>query len=271
VPELPEAETTRRGIEPHVTDRRITRVKVRQPDLRWPVPTDLAKRLAGGRVVSLGRRGKYLLLNTTRGTLILHLGMSGSLRIVDEDSLPGPHDHVDIGFSGGKLLRLRDPRRFGAVLWGGDDPATHPLLRDLGPEPLEDHRLGATLWQASRGRQVAVKNFLMNSRVVAGVGNIYASEALFAAGIHPSRAAGRIGESRYDLLAEALRSVLSEAIEAGGTTLRDFVREDGRPGYFRISLKVYGRAGEPCTGCGGAIRLLRLGQRSSFYCPACQH
>jgi len=271
VPELPEAETTRRGIEPHVLGRRIEHVTVRQPQLRWPVPVDLEERLRGARVNSLARRGKYLLLYTTRGAAILHLGMSGSLRILEGAVPHGTHDRVDIALSGGKHLRFHDPRRFGAVLWGGDAPEGHPLLSKLGPEPLGDAFRGSTLWRASRGRRVAVKNFLMNSHIVAGVGNIYASEALFAAGIHPSRAAGRIGEKRYDLLAEVLRAVLCEAIEAGGTTLRDFVREDGRPGYFRIRLKVYGRAGEPCVACGGAIRQSRIGQRSSFYCPSCQH
>lgn len=270
MPELPEVETTRAGIEPYLRGRRITAVKVRQPRLRWPVPADLAQEITGKTVESVARRGKYLLLNVTGGAVLIHLGMSGNLRVIDDDVAPQLHDHVDIVLDSGKLLRLRDPRRFGAVLWAAGDPQVYPLLRELGPEPLEPAFDGDYLHQRARGRKIAVKNFLMNSRVVAGLGNIYANEALFLAGIHPARAAGRISLFRYWLLANAVKEVLHGAIGYGGTTLRDFVREDGRPGYFRHRLRVYGKAGENCIDCGRAITLRVVGQRSSFYCARCQ-
>ena len=271
MPELPEVETTRRGIAPHLEGRRLRGVVVRDARLRWPVPEDLDRRIRGRRVKAVRRRGKYLLIDLEgAGTLLLHLGMSGSLRLVACRQPPGPHDHVDLRIEGGRCLRLTDPRRFGALLWT-PAPDTHPLLRDLGPEPLSAGFDGAALWRRSRGRRVAVKNLLMDSRVVAGIGNIYANEALFRAGIHPARAAGRISKARYARLAQALREVLGEAIRAGGTTLRDFVRSDGRPGYFHHTLAVYDREGAPCPRCGHPIRRMRLGQRSTFYCPRCQH
>ncbi len=270
MPELPEVETTRRGIAPLVEGRRIAALRVRQRQLRWPVPAGLERRLAGQPIGAVRRRAKYLLLETPAGTLILHLGMSGSLRVVPTDAPPGKHDHVDLVLDDGACLRLRDPRRFGAVLFTREAAAAHPLLRELGPEPLGQDFDGEHLYRRSRGRRVAVKSFLMDSRIVVGVGNIYANEALFLAGISPRRAAGRISRVRYARLAEAVRTVLERAIAAGGTTLRDFTAVDGAPGYFRIALNVYDRAGQACPHCGEPIRLLRLGQRSTFYCARCQ-
>jgi formamidopyrimidine-DNA glycosylase len=270
MPELPEVETTRRGIAPHVTGRTVVRVLVREPRLRWPVPGELIEQLPCQTITSVGRRGKYLLLETAAGTALVHLGMSGSLRLIDADTLPETHDHVDIVFTDGRALRLRDPRRFGSLLWTTHPFEEHPLLRDLGPEPLDGDFGGDYLSTAARGRKVAVKHFIMNSHVVVGVGNIYANEALFLAGIHPRRAAGRIGRDRYHRLAAAICRVLNESITAGGTTLRDFINGVGEPGYFAIHLRVYGRGGEPCPGCAQLIREIRQGQRSTFYCPACQ-
>ncbi len=270
MPELPEVETTRRGIEPHVKGRRVTGVVVRQRRLRWPVPRALERALPGQVIRAVERRAKYLLLVTDAGTAIVHLGMSGSLRLVPADSAPGPHDHVDLVLDDGNCLRLTDPRRFGALLWTRTDPTRHRLLRDLGPEPFDAAFDGAWLYRRSRGRRVAVKSFLMDSHTVAGVGNIYANEALFLAGIHPARPAGRISRQRYERLAKSVRDILQQAIARGGTTLRDFVGGDGRPGYFQQTLRVYGRAGEPCMQCGAPIRATRIGQRSTFYCPRCQ-
>jgi formamidopyrimidine-DNA glycosylase len=274
VPELPEVETTLRGIRPHLQGRRITALAVREPRLRQPVPADLPSRVAGRSILGLSRRAKYLLIEVEGGTLILHLGMSGSLRVLPADSPPAKHDHADLVLSDGLCLRLRDPRRFGLLVWT-PDPASmaetrHPLLKDLGPEPLGEAFGGDHLYRESRHRRVAVKPFLMDGHVVVGVGNIYASESLFLAGIHPARACHRISLERYRRLAEAIRSVLGASIAQGGTSLRDFVQEDGNPGYFAQSLQVYGRAGEPCPSCGEPVRQRRIGQRSSFYCPRCQ-
>ena len=269
MPELPEVETTRRGITPHVAGRRVVSVNIREPRLRWPVPSDLARDLPGQRIRSVSRRAKFLLLESTAGCLILHLGMSGSLRIVSRDLPPDKHDHLDVVLDDGCCLRLHDPRRFGAALWTVADPYQHPLLKDLGPEPLEPEFNGAWLHGVSRARRVAVKSLLMNSRIVAGVGNIYASEALFLAGIHPARGAGRVSLARYDKLAESLRGVLQDAIAAGGTTLRDFVASDGTPGYFVQRLRVYGKAGEPCERCGAALLSRVIGQRATYYCGRC--
>ena len=269
MPELPEVETTRRGIAPLVEGRRVSRVVVRQPRLRWPVPEELPARLARRTLQRVERRAKYLLLRFGHGTLILHLGMSGSLRVVPPRTPPEKHDHFDLVL-GNRCLRLRDPRRFGAVLWTGEDPARHPLLANLGPEPLETAFDGAHLHRHSRGRATAVKNFIMDGRIVVGVGNIYASEALFEAGIHPARPCGRISLERYQRLADTIRRTLADAIEQGGTTLRDFRQADGRPGYFVQELKVYGREGAPCPRCGAPVRQRVIGQRSSFYCGRCQ-
>lgn len=270
MPELPEVETIRRGIAPLLLGRRIARVAVYEPRLRWPVPAELARCAAGAWVRSVDRRAKYLLLRTTRGSLILHLGMSGSLRVVDRGAPRARHDHLDVVLAGGQSLRLHDPRRFGAVLWTAGDPLAHPLLAGLGPEPLEDGFDGGVLHLRARGRRAPVKAFLMDGRVIAGVGNIYASEALFLAGIHPLRAAGRVSRDRYEALAAAVRTVLGEAIRQGGTTLRDYVRSDGVPGYFGVRLRVYGKGGDPCARCGRGLLARVIAQRPTVYCARCQ-
>ena len=269
MPELPEVETTRRGIAPLLEGRRVTSVEIRERRLRWPIPDRLGERLPGNRLLKVERRGKYLLLRFHHGSLILHLGMSGSLRVLPSGTPPERHDHFDLVL-GSRCLRLRDPRRFGAVLWHPGDPLRHPLLEKLGPEPLAEAFSGEYLYQSSRGRRLAVKSFLMDSRVVVGVGNIYASEALFRAGIHPARSCGRISPARYARLAEAVKETLRAAIEQGGTTLQDFRQADGNPGYFAQELQVYGRRGSPCPKCGAPIRQRIVGQRSSFYCGRCQ-
>jgi formamidopyrimidine-DNA glycosylase len=269
VPELPEVETSRRGIAPWVEQQEVRDVIVRDRRLRWPVPDDLELRLSGQRIRSVNRRAKYLLFDTAAGTAMLHLGMSGSVRIIDQDEPAGKHDHVDIRLESGKALRFRDPRRFGSLLWA-KDPAEHALLRDLGPEPLSDTFDGEYLWHASRGRKVSIKPFIMNSTIVVGVGNIYASEALYRAGIHPKRQAGRVARARMDCLATSIRSVLQRAIDAGGTTLRDFHGGDGEPGYFKQQLDVYDREGFPCRHCDTPITAVVLGQRSTYYCKTCQ-
>lgn len=270
MPELPEVETTRRGVEPHILKQRIRDVIVRQPQLRWPVPDDLPGVLKGSLIQSVERRAKYLLLKTPQGTLIMHLGMSGSLRIVAAGAAVETHDHIDICLSSGKALRFTDPRRFGAMLWTVQDPLQHKLLRNLGPEPLAEEFDGEHLYRLSRGRSAAVKQFIMDGHTVVGVGNIYANEALYMAGIHPKRAARRISLARYRQLAMAIKSVLGDAIAQGGTTLRDFVGGDGKPGYFKQQLNVYGRGGENCRDCGMVLHEIRLGQRSTVYCRHCQ-
>ena len=270
MPELPEVETTRCGIAPHITDNPVIDVIVRQPKLRWPIPRGLKQKLSGHRIERVERRAKYLLLGFSHGTLIMHLGMSGSLRIVPATDKPGKHDHVDIVFNNGKALRLTDPRRFGAVLWTAKDPAEHELLYSLGPEPLSDAFSGEYLFHRSRGRRNTIKQFIMDGKVVVGVGNIYASESLFLAGINPKREAGKVSRERFDKLALAIKQVLTAAIRQGGTTLRDFVGGDGKPGYFAQQLNVYGRMGEACHECGKPIKQIVLGQRSTYYCPQCQ-
>ncbi len=270
MPELPEVETVRRGIAPHVTGQTVERMVIRQRQLRWPVSRALPKAVAGRTIRRVGRRAKYLLIDAGAGHIIWHLGMSGSLRVLQDPPPPGPHDHVDMRLKSGATLRFRDPRRFGSMHWTRRDPLRHSLLAGLGPEPLGEGFDGAWLHARSQGRSVAVKNFLMDSKVVAGVGNIYASEALFRAGISPLRAAGRISAVRYERVAAAIKAVLSQAIEAGGTTLRDFMEVDGEPGYFAQELQVYGREGEACPQCGRPIRCRVVGQRSSFYCAGCQ-
>jgi formamidopyrimidine-DNA glycosylase len=270
MPELPEVETTRRGIGAHAVGRRVEAVIVRERRLRYPVPRALQNELPGHTIDAIERRGKYLLLLSEAGTVILHLGMSGSLRVVPAHTPPTNHDHLDIVFADGRCLRLRDPRRFGCVLWTRADPQRHRLLRELGPEPLSDAFSGDMLYAVARGRRCAVKALLMDSHIVVGVGNIYANEALFRAGIRPDRAAGRIGLGRYRELAAAVKQTLEEAIRAGGTTLRDFQDSEGRPGYFALALQVYGRTGEPCRRCGAPLRQRVIGQRASYYCAACQ-
>jgi formamidopyrimidine-DNA glycosylase len=278
LPELPEVETTLRGIEPALTGRTINEVIVRNASLRWPVP-DEVDQARGRRVIRCWRRAKYLLIElnrdesdvvSTEGGLLIHLGMSGSLRICEAGDAPRKHDHVDIVLDNGKCIRFNDPRRFGVFSWWEPPAEGHKLLRDLGPEPLSDAFSGIHLWQKSRGRKGAVKNFIMDGKIVVGVGNIYASEALFMSGIHPMRAAGRVSATRYEALAAAIRDVLSRAIRQGGTTLRDFFNSDGNPGYFAQELLVYEREGLPCFQCQTPIRRKVIGQRASYYCPRCQ-
>jgi formamidopyrimidine-DNA glycosylase len=270
MPELPEVETTRRGLAPWLVGQRIARTVARTPRLRWPVPAEFTSRLPGARVTGLDRRAKWLFLRTDRGTALLHLGMTGSYRVFSGDQPPGIHDHLDIVTGDGPTVRFHDPRRFGSVLWTEEDPALHPLIAPLGPEPLGDEFTGAYLHARSRKRSVAIKPHLMNAHIVVGVGNIYASEALFRAGIHPARAAGRIALPRLDALVTAVREVLTESIRSGGTTLRDYYNGDGQPGYFAQRLQVYDRAGRPCRNCQTPLKQVVLGQRSSYYCPRCQ-
>ncbi|MGH8493263.1 MAG: bifunctional DNA-formamidopyrimidine glycosylase/DNA-(apurinic or apyrimidinic site) lyase [Moraxellaceae bacterium] len=269
MPELPEVETTRRGILPALEGHRVKALTVHDPRLRWPVPPELAQ-LKGQRITAVTRRGKYLLIHSKAGTALVHLGMSGSLRLVSPGTPKRTHDHVELHLDSGWLLRLHDPRRFGCFLWLTTPPAEHPLLAALGPEPLEEGFDGHHLFARSRGRSAPAKSFIMDSHVVVGVGNIYANEALFRAGIHPLRAAGRIGADRYDRLAEAIRNILSYAIERGGTTLRDFVNGHGEPGYFQLELDAYGRAGQACRNCSAIMKEVRLSGRSTVYCPHCQ-
>ena len=273
MPELPEVETTRRGLAPHLVGRRVAAVTLRRPDLRWPIPDEVRELLPGQRIDAVRRRAKYLLLDTAAGSALLHLGMSGSLRVLPASTPLAAHDHVDVllqgGHEGPQVLRFNDPRRFGCLLWQPPG-TTHPLLQALGPEPLSDDFDGDALYARSRGRKAPVKVFLMDQRIVVGVGNIYAAEALFAAGISPLRAAGQVSLPRYRLLADAVRRILTAAIERGGTTLRDFISPDGAPGYFEQELSAYGRGGEPCPRCGRPLRQAAIGQRTTAWCPRCQ-
>ena len=270
MPELPEVETTRRGIEPLVRDKYVERVLVHNASLRWPVPPDLDKTLLSQKVCSVERRSKYLLMNFEQGTLIIHLGMTGHLRVCRLAEQRRKHDHVELFFTDRTILRFNDSRRFGAIFWTNTDPLQHERLINLGPEPLNGLFNTDYLFRVSRGRKIAVKAFIMDAHVVVGVGNIYASEALFRAGISPGRKAGCVSRKAFALLVQSVQEVLAEAIAAGGTTIRDFMDTEGRPGYFKQELRVYGRAGEPCTVCGGAIKQTRLGQRSTYHCPKCQ-
>jgi len=269
MPELPEVETTRRGLAPHVEGRRVVGVTLRRPDLRWPIPPEVANLLPGQRIDAVRRRAKYLLLDTAAGAALLHLGMSGSLRVLPADTPLRAHDHVDLALDSGRVLRFNDPRRFGCLLWQSPGEM-HELLAGLGPEPLSEAFDGDYLFALSRGRRAPVKSFLMDQAVVVGVGNIYAAEALFMAGIAPLREAGRVSRERYRRLADAVKAILGYAITRGGTTLRDFISPDGAPGYFEQELAVYGRDGQPCRACGRALRLASIGQRASVWCPACQ-
>ena len=269
MPELPEVETTCRGIAPHTEGKSVSAVVVRQPQLRWIVP-DSIQDLVGQSIEKVSRRSKYVLLEAKTGTVMMHLGMSGSLRVVDADLAPDKHDHVDIVLDSGKALRLHDPRRFGAVLWTTEDIDNHKLINHLGPEPLTDAFNPSHLHKASNNRSVSVKQFIMDGQVVVGVGNIYASESLFMAGISPKRAANKVSKARYELLTECIKKVLARSIEQGGTTLRDFVQAEGKPGYFQQQLNVYGRAGEKCLVCESVIKQIKQGQRSTFYCSQCQ-
>lgn len=272
MPELPEVETTRRGIAPHCTGQTVTKLLLRQDQLRWPVPAELVAQLAGQKLLAVDRRGKYLLLRFPSGTALWHLGMSGNLRVVQADTPANKHDHIDLCFASGICLRFNDPRRFGALLW---QPANlplneHKLLAHLGPEPLSADFTADYLFSRSRNARVAIKPWIMDSKVVVGVGNIYANESLFSAQLHPTMPAGHLTRAQTQRLAPAIQEILHYAITRGGTTLRDFVGGDGKPGYFAQELKVYGRAGEPCVQCGKKLEELRLGQRSSVFCPRCQ-
>lgn len=269
MPELPEVETSRRGIAPHIEGCELQQVIVRNAHLRWPVPTEELRALQGLELQQVSRRGKYLRLHFATGYILIHLGMSGSVRIVTAQQPAAKHDHLDLIFANGNILRLNDPRRFGCCLFQADDEE-HALLQSLGPEPLSETFNADYLFRRSQGKSQAVKAFIMDSHEVVGVGNIYASESLFRAGIHPKRAAGRISQPRYEKLVTAIKTVLAEAIEQGGTTLRDFVGSDGKPGYFKQELQVYGREGEDCPHCGNPVKRITLGQRSTFYCGQCQ-
>ena len=281
MPELPEVETTRLGLLPKVQGGRISTVTVRDRRLRWPIPINLAKQLSGKTVVDISRRGKYLLwdcrsdtgANAQRGYLLSHLGMSGSLRLIhngDHGHTPQIHDHLDIAFDDGTIVRYTDPRRFGAMLWIAGPQPTHALLDSLGPEPLSPDFDATHLHTIAKGRSVSVKEFIMNGRVVVGVGNIYASEALFRAGIHPRRAAGKVSIARFERLAEAIKLTLANAIKAGGSSLRNYVQASGELGYFQVNAYVYDRDQLPCRVCKRPIRSIRQGQRSTYFCPRCQ-
>jgi formamidopyrimidine-DNA glycosylase len=270
MPELPEVETTRRGIEPALVDRRVIELAVHEPRLRWPVAAGIAADVAGQRITGVRRRAKYLLIDLKRGTLLLHLGMSGSLRILPASTARRAHDHLDLTLDSGNTLRFNDPRRFGSLHYTADDPALHPLLRELAPEPLDGGFTAEYLFRVTRGRSVAIKLLVMNSHLVVGVGNIYASEALFLAGVRPGRAASSLTREQCARLVTAIRAVLRKAIRFGGTTLRDYVGADGNPGYFKQQLYVYERAGERCRNCDGPIKQVTQGQRSTYYCPRCQ-
>jgi formamidopyrimidine-DNA glycosylase len=270
MPELPEVETTLRGLAPHLDGQIIKGVVIRNASLRWPIPAHLNQTISGLQILSLTRRAKYILLDCGRGHLLLHLGMSGSLRIMPCATPAKKHDHFDLILASGNVMRLTDPRRFGAVLWVEGDPLQHKLLCELGIEPLEQEFDGDWLFRATRKRKAAIKLVLMDAHTVVGVGNIYANEALFQAGIRPTRSAARVTRAQSELLVKCIKATLKKSIKAGGSTLRDFVGSGGEPGYFQQNYFVYGRNGEACRRCDSAIQLLRLGQRSTFYCPTCQ-
>jgi len=270
MPELPEVETSRRGIEPHLLNRKIKEVIIRQHKLRWPIPENLPQLVAGKKILAVSRRAKYIYLELENGTIIIHLGMSGSLRICTEKTPAEKHDHIDIQVSNNKILRLRDPRKFGCVLWAKGDVESHKLIKSLGPEPLDESFNADYLYSTAKKRQCSIKAFIMNSHIVVGIGNIYASEALFRAGINPKRSAGKISFTRIEKLVDAIKITLHAAIKEGGTTLRDFTGISGQPGYFAQKLLVYGRTGEPCPQCNEAVKQFVQQSRSTFYCPNCQ-
>lgn len=270
MPELPEVETTCRGIAPHIENNTITKIIVRNRNLRWPIPSGLDAKLKNKKIISVTRRAKYLLVKTDVGTLIIHLGMSGSLRILPKTEAVEKHDHFEIQFKDGICLRLKDPRRFGSVLWEKEDPLNHKLLINLGPEPLEKEFNAELLFDKSRKRKTSIKQFIMDAKIVVGVGNIYASESLFLAGVKPTRLAGKITKQHASDLTAAIKKILRQAIKQGGTTLKDFTSSDGKPGYFQQKLKVYDKTNEPCLKCKMPIKQIILGQRSTFYCSNCQ-
>ncbi|WP_028864633.1 bifunctional DNA-formamidopyrimidine glycosylase/DNA-(apurinic or apyrimidinic site) lyase [Psychromonas aquimarina] len=269
MPELPEVETSRRGISPHLTGKKVKQVILRHTQLRWEIPQDLFEHLHNAPLISIDRRAKYLLLNFSSGTLLIHLGMSGSLRICPLNTPHQKHDHVDLIFEN-TVLRFTDPRRFGAVLWLGLNPESSTLLNKLGPEPLCEDFNGKYLHQTAQKRKLPVKQFIMDQKVVTGVGNIYATEALFTSGINPNRAADNISQKRYQLLADTIKEILQQAIQQGGTTLKDFVGSDGKPGYFQQTLHIYGKAGQNCPQCQTPLKAVKLAARNSVYCPKCQ-
>ena len=271
MPELPEVETIRIGIAPYVIGKQVIDVIIRDPRLRWPVPRQLKRNLTGHTIRKLDRRAKYLLFYLESGCMLLHLGMSGSLHMVENNTPVEKHDHVDIVFNSGRTLRFRDPRRFGSIHWTKNNPLEYKLLNHLGPEPLSDNLDGNYLFNKSRKRTQTIKAFIMDGRNVAGVGNIYANESLFAAGIHPKRKAGKVSRARYEKLSRQIKNILNQALAKGGTTLRDFVNGEGKPGYFRNELQVYNRGGQPCLTCNTIIKTSRENQRSTFYCTSCQH
>lgn len=270
MPELPEVETTLRGILPHIEKQAIAKVIVRQHSLRWPIPSNLPHILVNKKFIKCERRGKYLLLKTSDGCLIIHLGMSGHLRILTDNKLPNKHDHVDIVFQSKTILRYNDPRRFGAILWVEGDPQHHPLLKHLGPEPLTKDFSGSYLWKRAQGRSVPIKSLLMENKIVTGIGNIYATEALFEAGIHPMAPAKSLSIACLEKLVKHSKHILRRAIKRGGTTLKDFINSNGKPGYFSSQLKVYGRSGMPCVTCETVLELMQIGQRSTVFCSVCQ-
>jgi formamidopyrimidine-DNA glycosylase len=270
MPELPEVETTRLGLLPQVEGRRVVAMTIRNRHLRWPIPKGLERKVVGSAVSAISRRGKYLLWHLEQGLLLTHLGMSGSLRVIGSAIAPTRHDHVDLAFDNGKLIRYTDPRRFGAMLWIDGNQPKHPLLSSLGPEPLSDAFDGDYLYATSRGRTVSVKEFIMNSHVVVGVGNIYASESLFLAGIRPTRAAGKLSAQKCRSLADAIKATLEAAISAGGSSLRDYVQASGELGYFQVNAYCYDREGHACRRCKSLIMSIRQGQRSTYFCPHCQ-
>jgi len=271
MPELPEVETTRSGIAPHIEGKKVRQVIVRQAKLRWPISPEISSLLPNLSITKVLRRAKYLLLKTSAGTLIIHLGMSGSLRIVNADTPVEKHEHVDIIFNDDTCLRYKDPRRFGCLLWTSSPIQQHKLIQHLGPEPLSDDFEINDFYNKAKLRKTPIKNLIMDGKVVVGVGNIYACEALFSSGIHPQRAANNISRKRLERLLNEIKKVLARAIEQGGTTLKDFVNSEGKPGYFQQTLNVYGRNNKPCPTCNTTIKQVVIAQRSSFYCPSCQH
>lgn len=274
MPELPEVETTCRGISPHLVNNTVTKAIIRESRLRFPVPKNLSAAITKQKVVSITRRAKYILINLEKGTIIVHLGMSGRLAIIDSktdaNTLPEKHDHVDLCFSNGKVLRYTDPRRFGCVLWTEKNPMEHKLLAKLGPEPLENNFTADYLFTVAKNKKLPLKQLIMNANIVVGVGNIYANEALFKAGLHPKNSANKINLAHFKTLVSEIKKVLTKAIKKGGTTLKDFLAVDGKPGYFSQSLLVYGRGGEPCFTCNNALEEERIGQRTTVFCSNCQ-
>lgn len=269
MPELPEVEVTRLGIEPHIQSQRVQKILIHQPQMRWPVPEDV--KLCEGQIINkVTRRAKYLFIHFDLGSIIFHLGMSGKMRVVDASTVRKKHDHIELFFDNSKKLVLNDPRRFGCCLWQSNTEKPISILQNLGPEPLSEDFHDKVLFEQSRNRTQAVKNFIMDNTVVVGVGNIYANESLFRSGIDPRRAAGKVSFKRYQKLTKEIKLVLAKAIEQGGTTLRDFAQADGNPGYFSQHLYVYGRNNEPCEVCSTPIRSLSIGQRNSFFCIKCQ-